>query len=207
MAKLGDVLMARGQLDEAISFERFAVLAHDKEVGFNVTASLGYALVLSGRVREGITLFETECAVIDGAGWELFKAHALACLGHAYLVAGQLHDAGKRRHEALTLARHRGERGAEGWALWLLAETAARQKPAAHDNAVVRYAEALALARQLGHRPIMAYCHRGLGQLLRRVHHPDAEPHVQRAAMLAREMEIRLWHWPGETLAPIPVTP
>jgi len=205
---LGDVLMTRGALDEAISmFERFAALVRDKEVGIHVTASLGYALVLSGRVREGIALFETDCAVIDGAGWELFKAHALAYLGHAYLVAGRIHDAETRGHEALTLARHRGERGAEGWALWLLAETAARQEPVAYDDANARYAEALALAGQLGLRPLMAYCHSGLGQLLRRAGNPDAEAHVRRATMLAHEMDITLWQWPGERLAPGPATP
>jgi tetratricopeptide (TPR) repeat protein len=208
LGSLGDVLMTRGELEEAISlFERFASLARENEVGVHVTASLGYALVLSGRVREGIALFENECAAIDGAGWELFKARALASLGHAYLVAGRLHDAERRGHDALALARHRGERGAEGWALWLLAETAARQEPAARDDASARYAEALALAGQLGLRPLMAYCHGGLGRLLGRARHPDAEAHVRRAATLAREMEITLWRWPGETLAPGPATP
>jgi len=198
LGSLGDVLMTCGALDEAISmFERFAALAREKEVGVHVTAALGYTLVLSGRVREGIALFETECAAIDGAGWELFKARALACLGHAYLVAGRLQDAERRGHEALTLARHRGERYAESWALWLLAETAARQEPAAVDYASARYAEALALAGQLGLRPLMAYCHRGLGQLLGRVRHPGADAHLQRAATLAREMEITLWRSSG----------
>src|SRR5262249_12653261 len=94
---LGDVLLARGELDEAVAtFERFAALARDAEIGIHVTASLGYALVLSGRVRDGIALFETECAAIDGAGWELLKAQTLAALGHAYLVGGRLHDAERR---------------------------------------------------------------------------------------------------------------
>jgi hypothetical protein len=153
-------------------------------------------------VHEGIELFETECAVIDGAGWELFKARALTCLGHAYLIAGRLHDADRRGHEALTLARHRGERGAEGWALWLLAEIAARREPPAHDDANARYAEALALASELGLRPLMVYCHRGLGQLLGRARHPDAEEHARRATTLESEMGITLWQWPGATLAP-----
>ena len=53
LGSLGDVLMTRGELDEAISmFERFAALAGENEVGVHVTASLGYALVLSGRVIE-----------------------------------------------------------------------------------------------------------------------------------------------------------
>src|SRR5262249_42379064 len=205
LGSLGDALMTCGALDEAIStFERFAALVRDSEVGGHVTAALGYALVLSGRVREGIALFETECAAIDGAGWELFKARALATLGHAYLVAGRLQDAERRGHEALTLARHRGERYAEGWALWLLAETAARREPAPFHAASARYAEALALAGPLGLRPLMAYCHRGLGQLLGRARHPDAEAHVRRATTLAREMDITLWQWRGETLAPGP---
>jgi len=208
LGSLGDALMTCGALDEAIStFERFAALVRDSEVGGHVTATLGYALVLSGRVREGIALFETECEAFDGAGRELFKARALATLGHAYLVAGRFQDAERRGHEALALARHRGERSAEGWALWLLAETAARQQPAAVDHASARYVEALALAGPLGHRPLMAYCHCGLGQLLRRAGHPDAEAHVRRAATLEREMGITLWLWPGETLALGPTTP
>ena len=169
------------------------------------------ALAALGQAPESRSVLESivdgRALGLDGAGWELFKARALASLGHAHLVAGRSDDAERRGHDALALARRRGERGAEGWALWLLAETAARQEPAALDCASARYAEALELAAQLGLRPLEAYCHCGLGQLLPRARHPEAETHVRRADALAREMEITLWLWPGETLAPGAATP
>ena len=56
------------------------------------------------------------------------------------------------------------------------------------------YGEALALANELGMRPLVAHCHFEFGKLLRQL--PEAEQarqHLGAAAMLYREMDMRGW--------------
>ena len=62
------------------------------------------------------------------------------------------------------------------------------------EDAPVHYREALALAGELGMRPIVAHCHLGLGTLYRRVgKREQAREHVNTAAGLYREMDMRFW--------------
>ena len=56
----------------------------------------------------------------------------------------------------------------EAWALRLLGEIAAQAGPPDLESAQARYGQALALADELGMRPLVAHCHLGLGKLYRR---------------------------------------
>ena len=70
------------------------------------------------------------------------------------------------RRAALALAREHQERGHEAYALRLLGEIAARREPPESDPGRKHYYhQALALAEDLGMRPLQAYCHLGLGTL------------------------------------------
>ena len=53
----------------------------------------------------------------------------------------------------------------QAWALWLLGESTARQASPEVEPAAGHYRQALALAEELGMRPLQAHCHRGLGTL------------------------------------------
>ena len=71
---------------------------------------------------------------------------------------------------------------------------------AAHDDEPDReraesyYRQALALADELGMRPLVAHCHLGLGRWLRRIGgHARAEEHLSAAGSLYRAMGVTLW--------------
>ena len=57
------------------------------------------------------------------------------------------------------------ERGHQAYALRLLGEIAARREPPEVEQAEAHYRQALALAEELGMRPLQAHCHLGLGTL------------------------------------------
>ena len=64
------------------------------------------------------------------------------------------------------------------------------------DAAIVdtRYRAALALAEQLGMRPLIAHCHLGLGTLYRRSAKPEpAREHLATAASMYRDMGMTYW--------------
>ena len=94
-----------------------------------------------------------------------FLAPLVALLSQAYLLAGRLEDARQRAAQALNLARQYQQRGQQAWALWLLGESTARQASAEVEPAAGHYRQALALAEELGMRPLQAHCHRSLGTL------------------------------------------
>jgi tetratricopeptide (TPR) repeat protein len=117
---------------------------------------------------------------------------AVAYLGEAYLLSGRVADAAAAAELALELALHHGERGNEAYARRLAAEVAA-----ARDDlpaAAARYQESLALADELGMRPFLAHCHRGLARVLRRLgQEPAAGSHRETAGSLFRDMAMHYW--------------
>jgi len=115
-------------------------------------------------------------------------------LGEACLLADRLEEALAAASRALTLARNRGERGHEAWALRLLGDIAARRDPPEIDQAETHYLDAGALAHELGMRPLLAHCHLGLGKLYRRTADGvKAQEHLTTAATLYREMDMGFW--------------
>jgi hypothetical protein len=87
-----------------------------------------------------------------------------------------------------------GERGNEAEALRLLGEVAVGTGPAVSGNADVHLHAALALAAELGMRPLVAHCHLGLGTMYRRTaDHAKASEHLNTATTLYREMDMRFW--------------
>ena len=57
------------------------------------------------------------------------------------------------------------QRGYQAYALRLLGEIAAQREPPEVEQAEAHYQQALALADELGMRPLQAHCHLGLGTL------------------------------------------
>jgi hypothetical protein len=70
-----------------------------------------------------------------------------------------------RTGQALEFARGHKGRGHEAYAMRLLGEVAAQREPLDIDHATTHYRQALALAEELGMRPLQAHCHRGVGTL------------------------------------------
>ena len=88
-----------------------------------------------------------------------------ARLSEAYLLGGRTEDAFESAQRALDACRDFRQRGQEGRARRLLGEIAARLEPPEMVLAETHYRQALALAEELGMRPLQAHCHRGLGTL------------------------------------------
>ena len=89
-------------------------------------------------------------------------------LGEAYLAAGRRADADRALREALARARERGARATEAEILRLVGEIEGR--PAAPDlePAAARYVAAIAIADELGMRPLAARGRLELAGLYRR---------------------------------------
>jgi tetratricopeptide (TPR) repeat protein len=115
-------------------------------------------------------------------------------LSEAYVLADRLEDALELAGRALALARERGQRGREAWALRLLGEVAAHRNPPELESAESAFREAAALAMKLGMRPLVAHCHLGLGKLYRRTDKREqAKEHFATATTMYREMGMTYW--------------
>jgi Flp pilus assembly protein TadD len=115
-------------------------------------------------------------------------------LGEAQMLAGHLEEAHTLAERALTLARAHQERGHEAYALRLLGEIVARHEPPERDQAEARYHQALALAEDLGMRPLQAHCHLGLGTLYAQTgRREQARTELSAAITLYRTMDMTFW--------------
>jgi predicted protein tyrosine phosphatase len=94
----------------------------------------------------------------------------------------------------VTLARGRGERGNEAWALRLLGEIASHHARPNEATAAAHYDAAMTLASELDMRPLVAHCHRGLGTLYAATGQwEQAHTALSAARTLYREMAMTFW--------------
>ena len=115
-------------------------------------------------------------------------------LSEAYLLAGQIAKASTLAEHALALARERKQRGFQAWALRLRAEIASQSDPPERESAEAPYRQALALADELGMRPLQAHCHRGLGRLYAATgQREQAHAELSTAIALYRAMDMTFW--------------
>ena len=159
-----------------------------------LASSLGSAYALSGRSAEAIPLLEQ--AAMRAVSMKLMAGHSIfvARLAEAYLLVGRVDDANQLAARALQLSRDQKERGHEANALRLLGEIELRRDSLDREKAEQCYQHALALAEELGMRPLLAHCHLGLTELYRRTGDPSkAEQHAAAACTLFRQMDMRLW--------------
>ena len=157
-------------------------------------AALGCAYALSGRVAEALPLLEQ--AEQRGAALGTMGGHALRVgyLSEAYLLAGRMEEAVQLAGRALDLSRAHKERGYQAWALRLLGEIAAHGDPPEVEPAEDHYRQAIALAGELGMRPLQAHCHLGLGTLhLKMGQREQARAELSAAITLYRAMEMTFW--------------
>jgi len=158
------------------------------------TASLGQVYVWSGRLGEGVSWLQQALTAYEAAGMGFFHSISVVQLGEAYLLADQVEDARACADRAVLLARQRGERGYEAWALRLLGEMASHHHRPDVATAEAHYGAALALASELGMRPLIAHCHLGLGTLYaKRGRLEQARAELSTAIDLYRAMEMTFW--------------
>jgi tetratricopeptide (TPR) repeat protein len=190
---IGRVYLRQGVLSQAIPLlERDLALCRSWKIGSWIEAAvadLGHAYALSGRVAEALPLLE-EAASMGTSGQGMYTTR----LSEAYLLAGQIAKASTLAEQALALARERKQRGFQAWALRLLAEIASQSDPPEMESAEAHYQQALALAEDLGMRPLQAHCHRGLGTLYATAgQREQAHAELSAAIDLYRAMDMTFW--------------
>jgi tetratricopeptide (TPR) repeat protein len=195
---VGLVYLRQGDVHRAIPLlERALGLCQDWHILLLlpwVAAALGVAYALEGRVAAGLALAEHGVEQEVARNRRRRRALVVTCLSETYLLAGRLADAYARAVQALDFARQYQQRGNQAWALWLLGESTARQASPEVEPATVHYRQALALAEELGMRPLQAHCHRGLGTLYAKIgQREQARPELSKAIEMYRAMEMMFW--------------
>ena len=163
---LGYVSLHNGALPQAIVWlERGLEVCRvwDMPVVLSLSAAaLGYAYVLTGRLSDALPLLEQGVAT---EAMENMRGRAHVWLSEAYLRLGRLDEALAVAERGLEVCRTHAQQGEQAWALRLLGEIAAHRASPDIVEAAAHYRQALALAEELGMRPLQAHCHRGLGTL------------------------------------------
>ena len=192
--RLGTLALRRGDLQHAIFIlERAFASCQATDIALffqGFAGHLGLAYALAGRVAEALPLFEQ---VVEQAGARTQGSTPLL-KGEGYLLAGHLEEASTLAARALTLSRTHKAHGIEAWALRLLGEIARQGHPSNVVQAESYYQQALALAEELGMRPLMAHCHHGLGRLYSQTgRREEARVALTTAIDLYRAMDMTFW--------------
>ena len=116
---------------------------------------------------EALAVLEEALSRAASQGVVMDDSLRLAYLGEARLAAGQRDLARRSPSVPSSTPVSTRERGNEAWALHLLGEIAAQHDPPDVATAEAHYRAAMALATELGMRPLVAHCHLGLGKLYR----------------------------------------
>jgi tetratricopeptide (TPR) repeat protein len=107
---------------------------------------------------------------------------------------GRDEEARQHARQALDLARQHKERADEALALCQLGVVQAHADPPAAAQAEAHYQQALALANELGMRPLVAHCHRGLGTLhIKMGRREQARVQLSTALRLYQTMDMTYW--------------
>ena len=182
---VGGLYVCQGTLHQAIPvLERAVALSQDADIPdfrLHTAQHLALAYALAGRATDALPLL----GQIEGNP---------VVRGEAYFLAGDVEEADRLAQQALANSRHRKMRGEEARALWLLGEIAMRRAPPDVAHAEAHYQQALALAEELGMRPLQAHCYRGLGTLYRQTGQLEqARADLSTAIEMYRGMEMMFW--------------
>ena len=195
---LGYLYGIQGDLEEATRLlEKGHAICRERDVAMMtplLASYLGWVYALSSRVEDGLALIRAGLAGIEPLGFRVYEALGQAQLAESLVIGNRLDEARQAATRALELSRARGQRAYEASALRMLGEINARRDPPDADAAEDRYLQALALADDLGMRPLAAHCHLGLGRLqqLSGTGEPARE-HLATARAMYREMDMSLW--------------
>jgi tetratricopeptide (TPR) repeat protein len=147
-----------------------------------------------GRHAEALTLIAEGIVQWGTTGRVANSSRPRWLLAAAHLLGRRPDDARRAVEEALELAQRHGERGNEAEALRILGECALADARPDLTTARRPFEQALALAEELGMRPLIAHCHLGLGKLYRLTgKREQAQEHLSTAMTMYREMDMRFW--------------
>ena len=163
---LGYLYLAKGDLEHAIRvLDQGLALCRasgNRDTLRLIVAGLGYTCALQGHLAEGRALLEEGISESIRTGARQ-RPLWVAWLSEVCRLAGRGEEAWQHAHQALDLARQQKARGDEALALHQLGTVYAHANPPDAAQAEAHYQQALTLAEELGMRPLLAHCHRGLG--------------------------------------------
>ena len=155
---LGDLYLVQGDLEPAIQvLEPGLALcrASGNRIWLpSIGAGLGYAYALRGHLAEEHTLLEEASSEDIRTGALRDHARWVAWRSEVCRLAGRGAEAWQHARQALDLARQQQARGEEGFALHQLGVVQAHADPPDVAQAEAHYHQALALAEELGMRPL-----------------------------------------------------
>ena len=195
---LGELYLAQGDLAHAIRVLEpgLALCRASGNRGWLrvIMASLGYTYALQGRLAEGCTLLEEASREDIRTGGLAGHASRVVWLSEVCRLAGRGAEAWQHARQALDLARQQRARGNEARALYQLGAVHAHADPPDVVQAEASYQEALALAEELGMRPLQAHCHCGLGMLYAATgQREQARAELSKAIEMYRAMDMTFW--------------
>jgi tetratricopeptide (TPR) repeat protein len=201
---VGRLALRQGDLSRALPWlQRAMGICQDTDLSIwfpSMAAALGAAYTLGGRVADAVPLLTQAMERAIATERPDHQASCSLSLGEGQLQAGRLEEAQALAERALALAREHQERSNQAYALRLLGETAARREPPDIEQAKAHYRPALALANELGMRPLQAHCHCGLGTLYAKIDCPrPARSELSAAIELYRAMAMTFWLPQAET--------
>jgi tetratricopeptide (TPR) repeat protein len=159
-----------------------------------IVAGLGYASALKGRLTEGRRLLEEAISEDIRMGALQDYAYRVVWLSEVCHLMGRGEEAWEQARQALDLARQHKERANEAHALHQLGVVHAHADPPDVEQAEAHYRQALALADELGMRPLVAHCHLGLGMLYAKIgNRQQADTELSAAIDLYRAMDMTFW--------------
>jgi tetratricopeptide (TPR) repeat protein len=202
---IGSALMAvgllsrrQGALHTAIPIlERGLKLCQSANIPFYfpaIAASLGAAYALAGRVAEALPLLDQMLG--HGAIGSLTPYRPLLHteLSEALLLVGRVDEASTFAERLHDLSRTHTGHGYQAHAHRLLGDIATCHDPPDLAQAEAHYQQALALAEELGLRPLQAHCHLSLGTLyVKTGQREQARAALSTAVDLYRAMEMTCW--------------
>ena len=200
----GVLYLRKGDVDRATTLlERgpgVSGLSKVSALAINITATLGYAYTLSGRLSEAIPLLEDAVQRAETKRIMARQSVWTAWLAEAYFHDGRDAQALTHARRALALTRENGERGNEAHVLRLLGDIAVRHGAIDEHGGDVWYQQAAAAAETLGMRPLRAVCLLRLASVHRAAErHAEARQAVHAAADLFRAMDMSTWLARAET--------
>jgi tetratricopeptide (TPR) repeat protein len=195
---LGHLYLAQGDLEHAIQvLEPGLALCRasgNRTQLQRIAAALGYASALQGRLAEGHALLEEAISEHIRTGGLIALAYRVAWLSEVCRLAGRGAEAWQHARQALDLARQEKARGNEALALHQIGVVQAHADPPEAAQSETHYQQALALAEELGMRPLVAHCHLGLGRLYGQTGRGEqARAALTTAIALYRAMDMTFW--------------
>jgi tetratricopeptide (TPR) repeat protein len=203
LSALGAFAEGRRHGEEAL---RLATLAGRGAEPISVHTRLGLLYLAQGDLEQAVRMFDQGLALCRASGNRDLLRPIVSGLGYAYALQGRLAEGRALLEEAISEAIRRGALEAQSLRVAWLSEVCrlagrgeeawqhAHAAPPDVTQADAHYQQALALADELGMRPLQAHCHLGLGTLYAKAGQSEqGRAALSMAIEMYRGMDMTFW--------------